>query len=190
MGGALALGIALWRMSYLQGSRFNDATLMRPKGLLSDFDPTLFDSDNCVRRLPLDSMILCDELGRMPSGTEGEQVLYYVDAVSCNDNVKITPHGQTAWFTVLHCTVHRTVMIACYQKRFLQFDLIGFPVSIIHRQPLSRDEKMDTTTERSEDEEEELNINNITTSHADESDSIENSKLTSFVGAPGFKLLS
>ncbi|KOX75376.1 hypothetical protein WN51_13246 [Melipona quadrifasciata] len=46
MGGALALGIALWRMSYLQGSR-------------SDFDPTLVDSADCVRRLRVTSL---DEL--------------------------------------------------------------------------------------------------------------------------------
>ncbi|KOX74783.1 hypothetical protein WN51_00390 [Melipona quadrifasciata] len=59
MGGALALGIALWRM-YLQGSRFNDATLMRPKGLLSDFDPTPMAYS---RRLLFDAMILCNVSG-------------------------------------------------------------------------------------------------------------------------------
>ncbi|KOX70244.1 hypothetical protein WN51_05522 [Melipona quadrifasciata] len=70
MGGALALGIALWRMSYLQGSRFNDATLMRPKGLFLDFDPIPVAYS---RRLLFDAMILCNELGRMPSGTEEEE---------------------------------------------------------------------------------------------------------------------
>ncbi|KOX75860.1 hypothetical protein WN51_13344 [Melipona quadrifasciata] len=71
IGKALALGIALWRMSYLQGSRFNDATLMRPKGLLSDFDPIPVAYS---RRLLFYAMILYDELGRMPSETEGELI--------------------------------------------------------------------------------------------------------------------
>ncbi|KOX67511.1 hypothetical protein WN51_09459 [Melipona quadrifasciata] len=80
MGGALALGIALWRMSYLQGSRFNDATLIRPKGLLSDFDPTPVAYS---RRLLFDAMIHCDELGRMPSGTEGE--VYMISVLLLED---------------------------------------------------------------------------------------------------------